>query len=221
MTFMQSVWNAALAEKPCRHLQAFIEREHEFKLVVEEPLDLDGNLMGCAAVGALLCMASAPHGGAACMCKVQHHKTASPLKPSAEAHPLALPSCCSCSWLTSSWAAQQGMQAASALRSFFFCKTATCLPCSAAAAANGSAVPLQLLLSRHPAACTAVCSAPPPHNCGQRSHALYCLCSCMWLAHPPGHAAQTPSRHIALQNLPLPGPRFRPPLHPACMQVPA
>ena len=42
-------------------------------------MDLDGNLMGCAAVSALLCMASAPHSVAACMRRMQHHKTASTL----------------------------------------------------------------------------------------------------------------------------------------------
>ncbi len=65
MSFKQGLWNAARAEKPCRRLQAFIEREHEFKLVVEKPLYLDGNLMGCVAVSGLICTASAPHGGAA------------------------------------------------------------------------------------------------------------------------------------------------------------
>ena len=97
----------AHAEKPRRRLQAFIEREHEFKLVVEKPLDLDGNLMGCASVGGSLCMASAQHGGAACMCNMQL-KTAGTLNLPAEAHNchlLALRACRSCSWLADPWAA--------------------------------------------------------------------------------------------------------------------
>ena len=102
MTFKQGEWDAAHAEKPCQHLQAFIEREHEFKLVVEKPTHLNGSLMGCAAVSALLCMASAPHGAAACMRRMQHHKTASTLDPPPKAcscHLLALRSCSSCPWL--------------------------------------------------------------------------------------------------------------------------
>ena len=182
----QDLWNATHAEQPHRPLQAFIEREHEFKLVVEKPLDPDGNLMGCAAVGGLLCKASAPHGDVACMHNMQHHKTAGTLNQPAK---LTTATCLPCP----AAAAVLGWQshglhgrACTAASATHTCTTATSLPCSAAAAAYGCA--------HRVAQGDCWLNTPTLQSC--RMHALLCPCRRVPNSLQSGSMC-TPGKHAA------------------------